>query len=115
MSAQNSGSPIVDDTIPLGDHDRAPAASDGLVGGAELLTLSLEDLIPDARGEVVILSDAGHDIAVVTHEPVASQGIETLHVMDSGLDVSGFGYCTFAGGLTVFYPPTHRLLVTDET
>lgn len=115
MSAHNGGSPVIDDTIPLGDHDQIPATGDGFVPAGELLTLSLEDLIPDVRGEVVILSDTGLDIAVVTTEPVASQGVETLHVMDSGLDVSGFGYCTFVGGITVFYPPTHRLLVTDET
>lgn len=112
MSGRDDGSPIVDGPIPLGDHD-APATGLAVPAG-ELLTLTLEDLIPDARGEVVILSDAGHDIAVVTHQPIANQGIEASHVTAAGLDVSGYGFCTFAEGITLFYPPGQRLFVTDE-
>jgi hypothetical protein len=62
----------------------------------------------------VILDHSGQDIAVVTHEMVAAQGIGDAHVTVAGLDVSGFAYCTFEGGVTVFYPATHRLLVTHD-
>ena len=115
MSARNDSSSVVDDTIPLGGHDRIPVASGAAEPAGEVLALS-------ARGPHSGRARRGgdperhrYDITVVTHEPVASEGVETLHVMDSGLDVSGFGYCTFAGGITVFYPPTQRLLVTDES
>jgi hypothetical protein len=114
MNGHGDGPPIVDDAIPLGDRDALPVAGQSIAPADDLLTLSLDDLIPDARGEVVILSDAGPDIAVVTSEPIAGQGVETAHVTASGLDVSGFSYCTFAGGITLFYPASHRLLVTDD-
>jgi hypothetical protein len=110
VSGRDNGSPIVDGAIPLGDHPTTPIAAPA----GELLTLTLDDLIPDTHGEVVILSDAGHDIALVTQQPVASQGIEASHVTATGLDVSGYAYCTFADGLTLFYPPSQRFFVTDE-
>ena len=82
--------------------------------GRETLTLLLEDLVPDARGEIVILSAGDHDITVVTDQPVADQGRQSAHVTDAGLDVSGFSYCTFASGVTVFCPSTHHLVVLDH-
>lgn len=114
MSAHDSNnSPVLVDSIPLGDHD-GMATAGGQVSGGELLTLSLDDLIPDARGEVVILSDAGHEIVVVTGEPIAQQGFQPSHIMESGHDVSGFAYCTFASGITLFYPASQQLFITDE-
>jgi hypothetical protein len=82
--------------------------------GRDTLTLLLEDLVPDARGEIVILSAGDHDITVVTDQPVANQGLQSAHVTDAGLDVSGFSYCTFASGVTVFCPSTHQLVVLDH-
>jgi len=35
-------------------------------------------------------------------------------VTEAGLDVSGFSYCTFASGVTVFCPSAHRLTVLNE-
>jgi hypothetical protein len=114
MSGGDNQSPLVGDAIPLGDHESSAPTNLAPPPAGELLTLTFEDLIPDSQGEVVILSDAGHDIAVVTHQPVASQGVEASHIMASGLDVSGFAFCTFADGVTLFYPTTQRLFVTDE-
>jgi len=82
--------------------------------GRDTLTLLLEDLVPDARGEIVILSAGDHDITVVTDQPVADQGRQSAHVTDAGLDVSGFSYCTFASGGTVFCPNAHHLVVLDH-
>lgn len=115
MSGRDGGSPLVDGEIPLGGHATATSATSGpATPSGEFLTLTLEDLIPDARGEVVILSDTGHDIAVVTQQPIASQGVEASHVTAAGLDVTGYGFCTFAEGITLFFPPGQRLFVTDE-
>jgi hypothetical protein len=112
MSPRPTGNPAGDVPIPLGE-EAAPQAESA--AQAPALTLALEDLIPDARNEVVILDHSGQEISVVTSEPVASQGIQDAHVTASGHDVSGFAYCTFESGLTLFYPPTHHLLVTDES
>ena len=103
-----TGITVGDEPIALGnlDHTAPPAAT---------LTLSLGDLIPDARNEIVILDGSGHDIAVVTGDAVSTHGIADAHVTAAGLDVSGFAFCTFEGGVTVFYPATHRLVVTNDT
>lgn len=90
------------------------SAPDPAEAGRDMLTLLLEDLVPDARGEIVILSDGNHDITVITDQPVADQGRQSAHVTDAGLDVSGFSYCTFASGVTVFCPSTHHLVVLDH-
>jgi hypothetical protein len=81
-----------------------------------MLTLSLDDLVPDGRGEIVILSEGDHDIAVVTDQPVTNRGVGAPqpHLTEAGLDVSGFSYCTFASGVTVFCPSAHRLTVLNE-
>jgi hypothetical protein len=112
MSPRPTGNPAGDIPIPLGEEAAPPADSQAQ---APALTLTLEDLIPDARNEVVILDHSGQEIAVVTSELIASQGIQDAHVTASGHDVSGFAYCTFESGLTLFYPPTHHLLITDES
>jgi hypothetical protein len=92
----------------------AGAAATSTEPPGDSLALRLEDLIPDARGEVVILSPEECDITVLTSQAVAQQGTEPSHVTSVGLDVSGFSFCTFDGGVTVFYPGTHRLVVMDE-
>ncbi|MGH6967820.1 MAG: hypothetical protein ACREEL_00875 [Stellaceae bacterium] len=105
-----------DEPIALGGVDQAlpPAESAGATP-AETLTLSLDDLIPDARNEIVILDGSGHDIAVATADAVSAHGIAAAHVTATGFDVSGFAFCTFEGGVTVFYPSTHWLIVNNDS
>ena len=79
----------------------------------ETLTLSLRELLPDAGGEVVIHNQAGTDVTVLTDDPVTEHGLKANHVTRAGHDVSGFAYCRFAGGITVFYPRTLSLCVTE--
>lgn len=108
------GITVSDEPIALGGLD---ASSDAVENSAPTATLSLSlaDLMPDAHNEIVILDGSGSSLAVVTDHAVASHGISGDHVTVSGLDVSGFAYCTFEGGVTVFYPATHRLIVTNDT
>jgi hypothetical protein len=110
------------DGVSLKTPELVPVPGDYLVAsampetGRDMLTLSLDDLVPDARGKIVIVSDGDHDITVVTDQTVASTGVEPSqpHLTETGLDVSGFSYCTFASGVTVFCPSAHRLLVLNE-
>ncbi len=116
MSGGGDNTPIVEGSIPLGDvHHPASAASlPRADGGDGPLTLSLNDLIPDAHGEVVILNHGGGEIAVITGQEIAASGVEDAHVTAAGLDVTGYAFLTFSGGITVFYPADHQILVTAD-
>lgn len=108
------GITVSDEPVALGGLDASSDAVENSTPTATL-SLSLADLMPDAHNEIVILDGSGSSLAVVTDHAVASHGISGDHVTVSGLDVSGFAYCTFEGGVTVFYPATHRLIVTNDT
>jgi len=108
------GITVGDEPIALGSLEPSAGVVDNSTPAATL-SLSLGDLIPDAHNEIVILDGSGSDLAVATDNAIASHGISGDHVTVSGLDVSGFAYCTFEGGVTVFYPATHRLIVTNDT
>jgi hypothetical protein len=78
------------------------------------LTFSLKELLPDDGGEVVIDNQTGTDVTVLTDDPVTDRGIEPDHITQAGHDVSGFAYCRFAGGITVFYPRSQSLCVNEN-
>ena len=78
------------------------------------LTFSLKELLPDDGGEVVIEDQTGPDVTVLTDDPVTDRGIERDHITRAGHDVSGFAYCRFADGITVFYPRSHSLCVNES-
>ncbi|MGH7000245.1 MAG: hypothetical protein ACREEA_01915 [Stellaceae bacterium] len=109
------GITVGDEPIALGGLEQSSTGVAESAAPAATLSLSLGDLIPDTHNEIVILDGSGNNLAVVTDNAVASHGISCAHVTASGLDVSGFAYCTFEGGVTVFYPATHRLIVTNDT
>ncbi|MGA9089655.1 MAG: hypothetical protein WB420_11165 [Bradyrhizobium sp.] len=77
------------------------------------LTFSLKELLPDEGGEVVIQNQTGTDVTVLTDDPVIDRGIERDHITSGGDDVSGFAYCRFAGGITVFYPRSQSLCIKE--
>ena len=79
----------------------------------EMVTLSLKELLPDDGSEIVIHNQAGIDVTVLTDETIAERGLAQDHVTRAGYDVSGFAYCRFAGGITVFYPRAFSLCVTE--
>lgn len=78
------------------------------------LTLALDELLPDQSGEIVVPNQAGADTAVVTDDPVTAHGIKDAHVTEAGHDVSGYAYCRFADGITLFYPRSHFLCMAEE-
>jgi hypothetical protein len=79
----------------------------------ETPTFSVKELLPDDGGAVVIHNHAGTDVTVLTDDPVTAHGIERDHITRAGDDVSGFAFCRFAGGITLFYPRSHSLCVTE--
>jgi hypothetical protein len=77
------------------------------------LVLSLNDLLPDPNGDVVLFNDAGPvAVNIMTDVPITETGTADHYVTSSGVDVSGYHYCTFEAGVTIYYPPGMDLLVT---
>jgi hypothetical protein len=80
----------------------------------DAVTLSLKELMPDEGGDIVVFSGAETDISVVTDDPVTAEGIAEGYVTRAGHNVSGFAYCRFAGGITMYYPRAHLLCVEED-
>jgi hypothetical protein len=78
------------------------------------LPFSLKELRPSEDGEVVIDGRLGSDVTVLTDDPVTERGIEEDHITRAGHDVSGFAYCRFGDGVTVFYPRSLSLCVNEN-
>ncbi len=107
-----------DKLITQDDGPETPTAD--LVRSAEmptdLVVLSLDDLLPDPQGEIVILDDAADGVAIATGgRPIAEQGIAEPHVTATGIDVAGLAYCTFADGLTLYYPSAFKVILEPDT
>ncbi len=83
-------------------------------GADEVLVLSLEDLLPDVEGTVVMLTDDSLPVNLVTDEPLAGSGVVDEHVSAGGLDVEGLFYYSFANGLTL-YSDTDIVIVNETT
>jgi hypothetical protein len=101
------------DAVPMPQSDVQKPSTDDPIE-REPLTLHLQDLLPDAGGEIVILDRSGDGIALLTDQPPTAQGIGASHVTDGGIDVSGYAYCSFSSGLTVFYSSLQKLIVLPD-
>jgi hypothetical protein len=77
------------------------------------VVLSLSDLLPDVNGDVVLFNDAGPlAVNIMTDVRITETGTADHYVTSTGVDVSGYHYCTFEAGVTIYYPPGIDLLVT---
>lgn len=82
----------------------------------EQMVLSLGELLPDANGEVVLFSEAGRvAVNITTDERITETGTADHYVTSTGMDVSGYHFCTFEAGLTIYYSPEIDLLVTSAS
>ena len=68
----------------------------------ELVSLHLDDLLPDESGAVVLFAGEGNQVYLETLEMVISCGISTSHITASGVDVTGLNVYNFASGLTLY-------------
>ncbi len=120
MAPRFLGEIPLDDGPDIGETSSGAGEAAAIGAGAsqalleDYIALSLEDLIPDAQGEVVIRNETGQGIAIVTNHPVVEQGVSGEHLTTAGIDVTGHAYCKFEGGPTLFYPGDQTLLVTPE-
>ncbi len=103
--------------IDNGDELPTPHAGAAKCGmGAEDLavTLSLGDLLPDANGDVVIVSAGGRaSLSIVTEERIRESGMADGHVTADGFDVGGFAFCAFESGTTLYYSPDLNLTIAQ--
>ncbi len=79
----------------------------------EAVFLELEDLLPDASGEVVLFAGEELPVNIVTDEPLTGAGIAEAHVPAAGDDVTGLHFYSFESGITL-YSPTDLLIVTES-
>ncbi len=79
----------------------------------ETVLLELEDLLPDASGEVVLFAGEELPVNIVTNEPLTDAGIAEAHVTATGVDVTGLHFYSFESGITL-YSPTDLLIVTES-
>jgi hypothetical protein len=75
--------------------------------------LELEDLLPDASGEVVLFAGEELPVNIMTDEPLTDAGIAEAHVTAAGVDVTGLHFYSFESGITL-YSPTDLLIVTES-
>lgn len=77
------------------------------------VVLALDDLVADARGEIVLFNDSG--LRVLTLEAsiaVVGEGRSGRHVTSTGADVSGWRYLAFGNGIKLFFDPELTLLLS---
>ncbi|MGH6930980.1 MAG: hypothetical protein ACREEE_00950 [Dongiaceae bacterium] len=76
------------------------------------ITLSLNDLLPDANGEIVIVSDGDTPtLSIVTELRVCDAGMASHHVTAEGVEVSGLAFYAFEGGTRLYYSPDIDLTI----
>ncbi|WP_085904479.1 hypothetical protein [Kiloniella majae] len=68
----------------------------------EVVSLHLDDLLPDESGAVVLFAGEGNQVHLEAGELLISSGVASSHVTASGVDVTGLNVYNFASGLTLY-------------
>ena len=117
MVSNEQDDPIIGSEIKsIGSRSAITAEAAGSRAGeggiVESLSLTLEDLLPDAAGEIVLF--AGGDVAVnlTSHSALRASGVAEAHVTAAGVDVTGLQFYSFEGGVTLYSP--HDILISPE-
>ncbi len=82
-------------------------------GIEDTVYLTLDDLLPDESGEVVLLAGDDVPLNILVSEPVTGAGIAEAHVTAAGLDVTGLHFYSFESGITV-YSPSDLLIIENS-
>ena len=83
--------------------------------GAEI-QLALDDLVPDANGEIVFFNDSGfRSLGIRTDRAVIAEGQAGTHVTATGDNVSGFSFVRFDNGLTLYFEAGLHLVLSSPT
>ena len=95
------------------DLDGTDFSSLGAEAQEQPVSLALDDLLPDAAGEVVLLAGDDLPVNLLASEPVIDTGIAPAHVTAGGMEVTGLHYYSFESGVTV-YSPVDLLILNDS-
>jgi len=111
-----TGAALLDDaaaSLAVGPADLLVADSDFAFPPSETdgVLLQLDDLLPDASGEVVLFAESASSVNLIADVPLADSGIADPHVTATGLDVTGLHFYSFESGITVYSPSD--LLILD--
>ena len=87
----------------------APAAEPA---AEDHVSLTLDDLLPDGAGEIVLMAGGDVPISLLAGEMLADTGIAPEHVTAGGVEVTGLHYYSFESGLTIYSPVD--LLIIDH-
>ncbi len=83
--------------------------------GSDQLALSLEDLLPDANGNVVLFNDAGvTEMSILSEKPVVDSGIAGDEVAAEIGDVTGMAFYSFDSGPTLYCPLDVHVSIISE-
>jgi hypothetical protein len=105
--AETSIAPVVTTAAAHAEHT-APAVSEDAV------VLTLNDLLPDPQGDIVLLNQAGSlEMAVVTDKRVVDSGVADHHTTADGTDVAGMTYYSFESGPTLYVPSDLHLALIN--
>jgi hypothetical protein len=90
---------------------QAPAANPD----ADHITLSLNDLLPDSNGEIVVVNPQGHlHLNIVTDLQISESGIADSHFTADGTDVNGLSFYAFEGGMRLYYSPEVEITIAPH-
>lgn len=108
---QDGPPPMVLD-FEVADVKAPEAGTPGAEAAEQPVSLALEDLLPDAAGEVVVLAGGDLPVNLLVAEAVIEAGIAPAHITAGGMEVTGLHYYSFESGVTV-YSPGDLLILND--
>jgi hypothetical protein len=93
----------------------APQPAPATGSDADHITLSLNDLLPDSNGEIVVVSPQGHlHLNIVTDLQISESGISDSHFTADGTDVNGLSFYAFEGGMRLYYSPEVEITIAPH-
>lgn len=93
---------------PLHEAGIAPRDGEGIV------VLALQDLLPDAGGEIVIHGASLGAVGVTTDNAVMATGMADAHVTAAGENVAGFRFYQLDSGITLYCSADTSLLLGPD-
>lgn len=84
--------------------------------GDDALALSIDDLLPDANGNVVLFNDAGvTEMSILSGRPVIDSGVVGDGASPEGGDMAGMAYYSFDSGPTLYLPIDIHVSIIPDT
>ena len=104
LQGSEFSNPLPDDAVAASSGDIDPLTLPDLVGAEESVVLTLDDLVPDPSGEVVLMTEDDLAVSLLAGQPVTDLGIAENHVTAGGVDVTGLHVYHIEGGITLYSP-----------